>query len=141
MKKNSSYQTDLIPILTTLISKLQALPAPLYLLCYNTIFQNSCWLCIQFWINLELRRIGKNIETKTIGWSTFRFKIRENMKWARTLLALPFIFLWLLFPFWSLSLPFSWWFEFKLDLLEKPSILSKNSAKISSKMFIRRAYS
>ena len=26
-----------------------------------SLFQNSCWLCIHFWINLELRRVGKNI--------------------------------------------------------------------------------
>ena len=27
-------------------------------------FQNSCWFCIHFWINLELRRVGKNIQNK-----------------------------------------------------------------------------
>ena len=27
-------------------------------------FQNSLWLCIHFWINLELRRVGKNIQNK-----------------------------------------------------------------------------
>ena len=35
------------------------------LLCYIIIFRNSCWLCnIHFWINWELRRVGKNIQNK-----------------------------------------------------------------------------
>ena len=36
--------------------------------------ENSCWLCIHFWIKWDL---GKMFDTKLIGWTPFRLKIHE----------------------------------------------------------------
>ena len=41
------------------------------------LFQNSCWICIHFWIKWELRKI---FDTKMIDWSPFN---QNHTKWPQ----------------------------------------------------------